>query len=631
MSSSPQAPPAQSHRTSVKSGSHHHDDAADRRRGAATDIRKERRQEQVGKRRKGLSHGLLRRTESEILQDSADAPPFPASDEEVNALLQQLRALASSPAASRTAALAQLKTLLSHPSAPVTLFVSLGVVDVLLDELRASASLSSAAAANAVEAVWCLVNIAADGYDNTLRVLPASPLLISLLGQHSHPELQELAAWTLGNLAGDDHGTRDALLQQGVVLPLVQLYCHQHTAAAAASSSSHSLPLLRIVSWALSNVFKSRLVQHQPVLAASVTGSSSFLSLCFTDWTGADHDVAVEVSWLLYHLASHGDAVLQQMLQQGLVEALRSKIAALQQDDTQTQQQQQTAEALQVEGEMSGEMRMEHTASGSAHELSLPSTTMPAATHIPIIRIIANIAALPASPVAALFTPASPTTPAVPASSLPPVLLLLRAALSSTHRGLRKEAAWAVSNLASTGQALILSSVVQAQLTPLLLSMLHHAAYDEQKQAAFALYHIAAFDLSAVLREGRRDSIRGFLHLLQVGDADACLLSLRMLPLILQQGRDAVEEVEEAGGIDALERTMTMDGEMWRLAQSIIDRYWGDDEQDGEAQSVSGQQATDGGQQRMTEADIPPWRLQAMRNAQQLLEAQSGSRPQQQQ
>jgi hypothetical protein len=102
-----------------------------------------------------------------------------------------------------------------------------------------------------------------------------------------------------------------------------------------------------------------------------------------------------------------------------------------------------------------------------------------------------------------------------------------------------------------------------------------------------------------------------------------------MLPLILQQGKEAVDEVEEAGGIEALERTMTMDGEMWRMAQIIIDRYWGDEEQDGEAHAATGQQAAGAAQLRITEADIPPWRLQAMRNAQQLLEAQNGSRPQQ--
>ena len=612
MSSSP--PASSAHRASVKSGSHH-DAAADRRRGAATEIRKERRLEQVGKRRKGFSQGQPLRTESEMLHDAADAPPFPASDNDVAALLQQLRDSASASAAGRTAALSQLKTLLSHPSAPVTLFVSLGVVDVLLAELLAcSSSLSSpAAAANAVEAVWCLVNVAADGWENTVRVLPASPLLIALLGQHAHPELQELAAWTLGNLAGDDHGTRDALLQQGVVLPLVGLYCSMHAAGAA----GHSLPLLRIVSWALSNVFKSQLVQHEPVLAAADTSSSSFLSLCFTDWTGADHDVAVEVSWLLYHLSSHGEVVLQRMVQQGLVDALRDKIAALQQHD---EQQQQTAEVGQAEGAMT-----EQPAAVGAQELSLPSTTMPAATHIPIIRLVANVAALPASPVSALFAAASPTSPAVPATSPPPVLLLLRAALSSTHRGLRKEAAWAVSNLGSTGQPLLLSSIVQAQLVPLLLAMLHRAAYDEQKQAAFALYHIAAFDLAAVLRVGRRDTVRGFLHLLQAGEPEACLLSLRMLPLILQQGQQAVDEVEEEGGIDALERTMTMEADTWRAAQAIIDRYWGDDQQDEQTAAGVDPQSGAGQQQRVTEADIPPWRLQAMRNAQQLLEAQNSS------
>ena len=595
-------------RVSVKAmtGSSEVQVSAEKRRGANEEIRKQSRSEQLGKRRKGLSTSSS--SDSINSQQSEDSQPqstFPASESELTSLLTDLRSAQSSPAASRTASLAQLKQLLTHPDAPITRLVGQGLIDLLLAELH---NAEKSTVANQVESAWCLVNIAADSYDNAVRILPASTTLIAMLGQTSPVQLQELAAWTLGNLAADDHATRAALIAHGVVNPLVQLYNSQHDQQRTDSE------LLHVVAWSLSNLFKASDVDH------GFVQSTPFLSNCYVDWTGDDSQVAVEVSWVLSHLSSHSLAVLQLMVERGLMETLRRKL-----------QRMQTAEGAeqQLQLERSGSDDVEISTGETTATLRLPSTNVPSATYIPILRIIGNLAALPQSPIVALFSSASPTgTTAIPditaSTSLSPLLHFLRASISSSHRGVRRESAWALSLLARDAPPIVAQSILQANLLPPVHSMLLHGAYDEQKQAATALLHLtSAAPLTAVLGpdEAVKRLLAAFLHLLRVGDPDCSRMALAMVGLCCERGRregvDCVRWVEEADGIDALESTMNKDegGQLWREAQQLIDRYWGDDG-GAEDVAVSQQQAGD--------ADIPPFRLEAMRRAQQHLQQQNG-------
>ena len=598
-------------RSSVKDSDHAHavHDAAERRRGAATELRKERRHEQVGKRRRTLDPSALTRTDTagEPTPAAEDSTPFPSSEADVLAALGQLRSLASSPPSARLALLVQVKTWLLHPSAPITAMVEGGVVDALMHELTTAQWASE----NQVEAVWSLTNIAADSYANAVRVLPASPYLIAMLGRPAHPELQEQAAWTLGNLAGEDAVTRVTLIAQGVVAPLVQLYVQQHTAAAAAGAGH----LQHIAAWALSNLFKTNDVPHEAVLAPP------FLALCFADWNAGEQHVAVEVSWVLCHLSHHSQALLLELVQRGLVEALRAKLTAA----AASLQEPAATPPASIDA-------MEET-SVAGHSASLPSCSVPSATYIPLIRIVANLALLPSSPAVALFSSASPEA-ASAAPSPPPVLLFLRSSLSSGHRGVRKEAAWAISSLAATGHPLVLESILQAQMLPPLLSLFHHGAFDQQKEAAFALYHLALSSpavLRLILASEGRQTVATYLRLLQVGEPEGCLLAMRMLRLVCVAGKRGgepwVQWAEEAGAIDALERMMTHERvELWRMAQAIIDEFWGEEEEEGHNVATDGGERTAGaGVGQSDVSDIPPWRLQAMRQSQQQLSQNNGT------
>ena len=609
MSSAAADASAANRRVSVKTNTGQSDASAEKRRGASAELRKQARSEHVGKRRKGLSTSASSDSiSSQHSDDSSPSASFPASEAELTALLANLRAAQSSPAAARTSTLAQLKQLLAHPDAPISWLVERGLIELLLQEVHNSAA---STVANEVEAVWCLVNIAADSYDNAVRVLPATAALVAMLSPSS--PVQELAAWTLGNLAADDQATRGALIAHGVTGPLVQLYNSQHGQQRSGSE------LLRIVSWALSNLFKASSVDHSDVLQ-----SPPFLSNCFADWPGDDSQLAVEVSWVLAHLSAQREAVMQLMVERGLVKALRRKLERMQVDEGAEQR-------LQLDRGRSDDVEI--SAGETSATLALPSTNVPAATYIPILRIGGYLATLSPSHIVALFSfsstaAQSATADVAPTAALPPLLHFLRASISSSHRGVRRESAWALSLLTRHAPPIVAQSVLQANLLPPIHSMLLHGAYDEQKQAAAALFHLApAAPLADILgpHEAARRLLAAYLHLLRVGDPDCCRVALGMLALCCERGRregmECVRWVEEADGIEALESTMNKDeeGQLWREAQRLIDRYWGEDDEDGEDDEGGTQQQQ---HSAANEADIPAFRLEAMGRAQQHLQQQ---------
>ena len=68
---------------------------------------------------------------------------------------------------------------------------------------------------------WALVNVTATSF--TKEVANTSGIIQSLvrnLSNNSHPDIQEMSAWCLANMAGDGVELRDAVLSAGVLDPL---------------------------------------------------------------------------------------------------------------------------------------------------------------------------------------------------------------------------------------------------------------------------------------------------------------------------------------------------------------------------------------------------------------------------
>jgi importin subunit alpha-2 len=69
-------------------------------------------------------------------------------------------------------------------------------------------------------AIWSLVNITATNFTKEVAEHCAVPALITHLCNNPSPEIRELAAWCLANIAGDGAELRDLVMAEGALQPL---------------------------------------------------------------------------------------------------------------------------------------------------------------------------------------------------------------------------------------------------------------------------------------------------------------------------------------------------------------------------------------------------------------------------
>ena len=74
-----------------------------------------------------------------------------------------------------------------------------------------------------IEAAWCFTNLAGSTRDHAAHILKAGGAYLITYLRGSNVLLQDLCAWTLGNLAGDCEECKTIMLDQGAVDPLVHL------------------------------------------------------------------------------------------------------------------------------------------------------------------------------------------------------------------------------------------------------------------------------------------------------------------------------------------------------------------------------------------------------------------------
>jgi hypothetical protein len=184
---------------------------------------------------------------------------------------------------------------------------------------------------------------------------------------------------------------------------------------------------------------------------------------------------------------------------------------------------------------------------------------------VPLLRTLGNIATSSEQCAATL-------------GATPDLVTSLVKALSSSHRAVRKEAAWAIASLAAfrgpVNDALL--SAAGAVLTALLGA----ESFDVKKEAAFALFNVASHvepaKVAALLL--RPEAVQPVLGLLRVADVEAVAMALRFVDLLLHCGPEAPRVLEEAGVIAALEHLQTQESQaMWSYASRLIDEFYGED------------------------------------------------------
>jgi HEAT repeat protein len=279
-------------RTNFKNkGRFTNDELRRRRENHQVDLRKQKREDVLSKRRNYHNEG----------NDSEDEDNFSSgikSDESnfyMNLQLdlpKMIEAIQSSNFDERMDATVKFRQILSREhNPPIDLVIQSGVVPTLVGFMNGEPDMLQ------LEAAWALTNIASGNSAQTRVVVEANavPHFVNLLSSQSL-EVKEQAIWALGNVAGDSSDLRDYVLKCNAMEPVLSLF------------NCSRMSLIRTATWTLSNLCRGK--NPQPDWDIVLMAIPTLAKLIYS----SDSETLVDACWAVSYLSDGTTEAIQAVI-----------------------------------------------------------------------------------------------------------------------------------------------------------------------------------------------------------------------------------------------------------------------------------------------------------------------------